>query len=115
MHHVESQWIKKLLYFCVKRFFCILENNFQKKFYQRLWEKLNNYISYPLWHIKILQEEVLICGCQKGLKTFLPLLLIFGGLINSQNILQLGLIELLRKYDIRKKNSLLTLKMKDLI
>jgi len=36
--------------------------------------------------------------------TFLPLLFIFGGLINSQNILQLGLIELLGKYDMRKKN-----------
>jgi hypothetical protein len=99
MHPVESQWIKKLLYFCVKGLFCVLENNFLEIFYWSWWEKLNNYISYLLWQIIILFWSV---DVKRGLLHFFPLLLIFWGLINNQNILQLGLIEL-SKYDLKKK------------
>jgi hypothetical protein len=47
MHHVESQWIKNLLWFCVKGLFCVLENNLQEIFYWSWWKKTKQLYVLP--------------------------------------------------------------------
>jgi hypothetical protein len=128
MHLVNNQWLKYLIYICVQGLFCLLGINFPKKSCQSWWKKTKqlyvlpilvdcyNVTSFDLWMPKgahdIFAFGIKFLGAHWHSKH------IAIGLFKAFNMfrhaLTKDLIELLGKYDLKKKTFSM-LKMKDLI